>query len=186
VSGAATDIYDHDASIGLNTASFWAIVTVDPIGGLSTLRHWRQNNYPRNYVNSARLHPRSRAVSLPSEEEVPRSARSRSGCPLRCSICAQRKAATSATPVTVSPPTWAARPMQAQQIAIAEGLRIALHDREDVRVSGRRVWRNSRRDGAGTTRAFHCASRTLRVIWTVRELPYRPAAVFLPHHRSDR
>jgi hypothetical protein len=27
-------------------------------------------------------------------------------------------------------------------------------------------WRNSRRDGAGTTRAFHCASSTLRVIWT--------------------
>src|SRR5215468_3589327 len=40
------------------------------------------------------------------------------------------------------------------------------HDREDVRASGRRVWRDSRRDGAGTTRAFHCASSTLRVIWT--------------------
>jgi hypothetical protein len=33
-------------------------------------------------------------------------------------------------------------------------------------VSERRVWRNSRRDGAGTTRAFHSASSTLRVIWT--------------------
>src|SRR5262249_45109643 len=30
----------------------------------------------------------------------------------------------------------------------------------------RRVWRNSRRDGAGTTRGFHCASSTLWVIWT--------------------
>ena len=33
-------------------------------------------------------------------------------------------------------------------------------------MSGRRVWRNSRRDGAGTTRGFHCASSTLWVIWT--------------------
>jgi hypothetical protein len=40
------------------------------------------------------------------------------------------------------------------------------HDREDVRASGRRVWRNSRRDEAGTTRGFHCASSTLWVIWT--------------------
>jgi hypothetical protein len=46
---------------------------------------------------------------------------------------------------------------------------------------------NSRRDGAGTTRAFHCASSTLWVIWTrLRELPYRPAAVFPPHQRPDR
>ena len=43
---------------------------------------------------------------------------------------------------------------------------VADHDREDVRASGRRVWRNSRGDGAGTTRAYHCASSTLRVIWT--------------------
>jgi hypothetical protein len=34
------------------------------------------------------------------------------------------------------------------------------------RASGRRVWRNSRRDGVGKTRAFHSASSTLRVIWT--------------------
>ncbi len=30
----------------------------------------------------------------------------------------------------------------------------------------RRVWRNSRRDGVGKTRAFHSASSTLWVIWT--------------------
>ncbi len=34
------------------------------------------------------------------------------------------------------------------------------------RASGRRVWRNSRRDGVGKTRAFHSASSTLWVIWT--------------------
>jgi hypothetical protein len=44
--------------------------------------------------------------------------------------------------------------------SLARAARLSPDDRDGVGVSGRGVWRNSRRDGAGTTRRFHCASST--------------------------
>jgi len=58
----------------------------------------------------------------------------------------------------------------------------------DRRIVGgrRRIWRSSRRDGAGRTSAFHCAiEHASGDAVPVRELPYGSVALPL-HQRRDR